>query len=191
MKWTTSITAPRTASTQPVTRLRVRGSARLAKTAETWAAARVTAAHTTRANRSMPPPMATWDSAPVRAVKVMMNTLVPTAVLSSYPSTEVNTSSIIMPPPAPMKPQMKPMTTPHTTDSAARIPRPPPGKRVWVAVTGKRMNRTPSSRVMHTEKPLMASLGIWKAAMLPTRVSRSTTASMRTPFFTSRFRCLA
>ena len=31
--------------------------------------------------------MAKWLTAPVRAVKVMMNTLVPTAVFSSYPST--------------------------------------------------------------------------------------------------------
>ena len=29
------------------------------------------------------PPMAKWETAPVRAVKVIMNTLVPTAVLSS------------------------------------------------------------------------------------------------------------
>ena len=29
------------------------------------------------------PPMVKWETAPVRAVKVIMNTLVPTAVLSS------------------------------------------------------------------------------------------------------------
>ena len=134
--------------------------------------------------------MATWDTAPVRAVKVMMNTLVPTAVLSSYPSTEVKTSSIIMPPPAPIKPQIKPMTMPHTTDSVTRMARPLLGKRLWVPVTGQMMNRRPSTRVMSTEKVLMVSLGIWKATRLPTRVRTSTTPSIREPFLISRFLCL-
>ena len=46
----------------------------------------------------------------------MMNTLVPTAVLSSYPSTLVKIRSIIIPPPAPINPQIKPITVPQTTD---------------------------------------------------------------------------
>ena len=33
----------------------------------------------------------------------------------------VRMSSIIMPPPAPIKPQIKPMSTPHTTDCTARF----------------------------------------------------------------------
>ena len=80
---TTTITAPRMVSTTPVTRLRALAEARLAKTAAILAPRSVTTTHTVRANTSSPPPMATWETAPVKAVKVMMNTLVPTAVLSS------------------------------------------------------------------------------------------------------------
>ena len=35
----------------------------------------------------IPPPIAKWETEPVRAVNVMMNTLVPTAVFNSYPRT--------------------------------------------------------------------------------------------------------
>ena len=52
----------------------------------------------------------------VRAVKVMINTLVPTAVFNSYPRTDVRIRSIIIPPPAPMNPQIKPIITPQITD---------------------------------------------------------------------------
>ena len=57
------------------------------------------------------PPIAKCDTAPVNAVNAIINTLVPTAVLSSYPSTEVRISNIIIPPPAPMKPHIKPINT--------------------------------------------------------------------------------
>ena len=69
-----------------------------------------------------------------------------------------------MPPPAPIKPQIKPTAAPQKTDSAARRPlllraRGPPA-----VMTGLRMNLRPSSRVINTEKPPMAVLGIREAA---------------------------
>ena len=60
--------------------------------------------------------MAKCEAAPVNAVNVIMNTLVPTAVLSSYPKTEVKIRSIIIPPPAPTKPHINPIKTPQITD---------------------------------------------------------------------------
>ena len=54
-----------------------------------------------------------------RQVKAIINTLVPTAVFSSYPSTLVRMRSIIIPPPAPMNPQIKPITAPHRRDSVS------------------------------------------------------------------------
>ena len=39
--------------------------------------------HSAQVSTSGIPPMAKWDTDPVRAVKAMMNTLVPTAVFSS------------------------------------------------------------------------------------------------------------
>lgn len=60
--------------------------------------------------------MEKWLTAPVKAVNVMMKTLVPTAVFSSKPRTAVRIRSIIMPPPAPTKPQMKPMAVPQPID---------------------------------------------------------------------------
>ena len=103
--------------------------------------------------------MAKWDTAPVSAVKVMMNTLVPTAVFSSYPSTEVRISSIIMPPPAPTKPQMKPTITPHTTDCTARFLALMLCMASLVVITGRRMNFTPSRKVITTEKLPMVAEG--------------------------------
>ena len=72
-----------------------------------------------------------------------MNTLVPTAVLSSYPSTLVRMSSIIMPPPAPIKPQMKPTSprTPRTGGSAFGAHR--THGFLLVAITGFTMNLMP------------------------------------------------
>ena len=58
-------------------------------------------------------------TAPVSAEKVIINTLVPTAVFSSYPSTMVKSISIIIPPPAPKKPQISPMMEPQTRLFAA------------------------------------------------------------------------
>ena len=67
----------------PVARLRVLASALLAKTAAMRAHSRVKTTQSTQTYQSGAPPMAKWLTAPVRAVKVMMNTLVPTAVFSS------------------------------------------------------------------------------------------------------------
>ena len=77
------MTAPRITRITPVARFRVLGWARLANTAAIRAHMRVKMTHSTHTRGSGMPPMAKWDTAPVRAVKVIMNTLVPTAVFSS------------------------------------------------------------------------------------------------------------
>ena len=76
-------TTPRMTRMIPVARLRVLASALLAKTAAMRAHSRVKTTQSTQTYQSGAPPMAKWLTAPVRAVKVMMNTLVPTAVFSS------------------------------------------------------------------------------------------------------------
>ena len=71
------------ASTIPVARFRVLGSALLANTAAMRAHSRVNTTHSAQTNQLGAPPIMKWETAPVRAVKVIMNTLVPTAVFSS------------------------------------------------------------------------------------------------------------
>ena len=107
------IATPSTTSTTPVARFKVAGLALLAKRAAMRAHNSVDPTQNTRHHRFGIPPMAKWLTAPVKAVKVIMNTLVPTAVFSSYPSTLVSSRSIIIPPPAPTKPQMKPTADPQ------------------------------------------------------------------------------
>ncbi len=117
----------------------------------------------------------------------MMNTLVPTAVFNSYPSTEVSMSSIIMPPPAPTNPQMNPISAPHARDCAARFLGSAPSMDSLVVMTGLTMNLTPRNRVMTVEKPPMAAEGTRLDTQLPTRVKHSTAPIITRPFFTSRF----
>ena len=62
------------------------------------------------------PPIAKCEIAPVKAVKVITKTLVPTAVLSSYPKILVKANSIIIPPPTPANPQVNPITQPKIID---------------------------------------------------------------------------
>ena len=95
---------PKTTRTIPVARLRVFGCALLAKTAAILAHKNVNATHRHKIRISGKPPIAKCEIAPVRAVNVIINTLVPTAVFSSYPITLVKMRSIIIPPPAPVTP---------------------------------------------------------------------------------------
>ena len=78
---------PRIARTIPVTRFRTFASALFANPADTCAPVNVAAIHRMSAGISGLPPIAICDTAPVNAVNVMMKTLVPTAVFSSYPRT--------------------------------------------------------------------------------------------------------
>ena len=78
-----STTNPRITRITPVARFSVLGVALLAKTAAILAQSRVKTTHRAKTVQSGAPPMVKWETAPVRAVKVMMNTLVPTAVFSS------------------------------------------------------------------------------------------------------------
>ena len=79
-----AITAmPSTTRITPVARFRVFGVALFASTAAVSAQIKVNITHKPHTSQSGVPPITKWDTAPVRAVKVMMNTLVPTAVFSS------------------------------------------------------------------------------------------------------------
>ena len=115
--------------------------------------------HSPQVSGSGVPPMAKWETAPVSAVKVMMKTLVPTAVFSSYPSTLVRISSIIMPPPAPTNPQINPIITPQTSDCTTRFFAETPCMVSLVVITGRRMNFTPSRKVINTANPPMVAAG--------------------------------
>ena len=92
-----------------------------------------------------------------------------------------------MPPPAPTKPQMKPMITPQTMDCTKRFRADTACMLSLVVITGFTMNLTPSSSVMNMEKLPMVLLGMRLATQLPTSVNASTLTIMVTPFFTSRF----
>ena len=96
-------------------------------------------------------------------------------------------SSIIMPPPAPMKPQIIPMTTPQTTDWRARFLAETPCMASLVVITGLTMNLMPSRNVINTEKLPMVVEGTRLATQLPTTVNSSTLAIMIRPFLISRF----
>lgn len=136
----------------PVTRLSVSGLALLAKIAAILAHINVKTIHNTNTGMSGMPPIAKWETAPVNAVKVIMKTLVPTAVFNSYPSTEVRMSNIIIPPPAPTKPQIKPISMPQARDWIARFFAGTSDIDSLVAMTGFRINFTPRKKVMMTEK---------------------------------------
>ena len=82
---------------------------------------------------------------------------------------------------------MRPISAPHSSDWAARL-----RGFAWfmlslVTITGFRINRTPSSRVMKVEKLPMAWLGIRLASQLPARVKQRTLAIITRPFLMSRF----
>ena len=66
-----------------MTRLSSLGVARLAKREASQAPNRADRAHITSAVQLISPSMVKWEMAPTRAKKVIMNTLVPTAVFSS------------------------------------------------------------------------------------------------------------
>ena len=74
---------PKTTRTIPVARLSVLGAALFAKTAAILAQMNVKTTHSASMSQSGEPPIEKWDKAPVKAVNVIINTLVPTAVFSS------------------------------------------------------------------------------------------------------------
>ena len=125
----------------------------LANLAAIRAQSRVLTTQQIRQNTSGIPPMAKWLAEPVNAVKAIIKTLVPTAVFSSYPSTEVRSSSIIMPPPAPINPQMNPTPAPQSRDCTNRFSALTAFIALLVVMTGRTMNLTPSRRVIKVEKP--------------------------------------
>ena len=64
-----------------------------------------------------------------------------------------------MPPPAPTKPQIRPMITPQTMDWTARFFAETPCMVSLVVMTGRTMNLMPSRKVMKTEKLPMVAEG--------------------------------
>lgn len=146
-----STTAPNMTRIIPVALFRVFGSALFANTAATLAQKRVNTIQEIQTNRSGLPPMAKWETAPVSAVKVMIKTLVPTAVFNSYPRTDVSIKSIIIPPPAPTNPQINPIRTPQRMDWIALFFAETSIMASFVVITGFTINFIPSNKVINTE----------------------------------------
>ena len=73
--------------------------------------------------------------------------------------TEVRISSIIMPPPAPTKPQIMPMNAPQIIDCTARFFLLTFCMASCVVITGRMMNLMPSSIVISTLKLPIVRLG--------------------------------
>lgn len=157
------------------------------KSAATRAKTRVNTTHSAMTVKFGISPKEKWETAPVRAVNVIIKTHVPTAVLSSYPSTEVRISSIIIPPPAPTNPHIKPTRLP-AGNRADNTPLFAHGLHLlFVVMTGFTINFMPSSSVMKTEKFPMVAEGTTLETKLPTTVKTSTAAIIIRPFFMSRF----
>lgn len=78
-----STTIPKITRMTPVTLFKVFGVALFANIAATLAQIKVKITHRIKTNQSGIPPIAKWETAPVSAVNVMINTLVPTAVFNS------------------------------------------------------------------------------------------------------------
>mgnify|MGYP005875577977 FL=1 len=146
------ITIPRTTRTIPVALFKVLGVALFANKAAILAQTRVKRIHKIHTVKLGNPPIIKCEIAPVRAVKVIIKTLVPTAVLSSYPMTVVKIRSIIMPPPAPTKPQIKPIQVPQIIDWIALFLEETLFIASFVVITGLTINLTPKIKVIKTEK---------------------------------------
>ena len=145
-------TIPKRTNIIPVARFRVFALALFAIFAAILAKISVKRIQSAKGSESGMPPIAKCEIEPVRAVKVMIKTLVPTAVFSSYPIMLVSKRSIIIPPPAPTKPQMKPTATPQTADLMIRALAEVAAISSFVVITGFTMNLIPRKSVIITEK---------------------------------------
>ena len=94
----------------------------------------------------------------------MINVLVPTAVFNSYPRMLVKIRSIIIPPPAPTNPQIKPITTPQKIDCMTLTQRAFSAFASFVVMTGLKMNLIPSTVVMSKENDPIVFCGIYVPA---------------------------
>ena len=103
----------------------------------------------------------------------------------------VSTISIIIPPPAPKKPQIKPMQQPPAAPLTICITRLLSCMVCLGFTDGSRRNFRPSTRVMNTEKPPNVPSGTKEDSQLPTRVMLSTPHIMTKPFFRSMAPLLA
>lgn len=92
-----------------------------------------------------------------------------------------------MPPPAPMKAQMKPITAPQTLELDEAFCGETAFVASFVVTTGWTMNFTPRSSVINTEKFPMAAEGTKLDTQLPTNVKPNTETIITTPLRMSRF----
>ena len=115
-KFTRKIAPPSMARTTPVARFKVMALALLANFAAIRAHKSVKPMQRIKGSNWGIPPIIKWLPAPVKAVNAIIKTLVPTAVFNSYPRILVSSKSIIIPPPAPINPHIKPTTVPQRTD---------------------------------------------------------------------------
>ena len=99
----------------------------------------------------------------------------------------VRSRSIIIPPPAPTKPQMSPTIVPQMIDWITRFFALTSAIFSFGVMTGLTMNLIPNSIVIITEKPPIVLLGTMLAAQLPTKVNANTVAIMTSPLRISRF----
>lgn len=83
----------------------------------------------------------------------MTNTLVPTAVFSSYPNSMVRTMSIIIPPPAPKKPQINPTNAPPAAPAHTFCILERRSMVFFGSKIGKNKNLIPRIQVIKMEKP--------------------------------------
>jgi len=113
---------------------------------------RVNIIHNPNIKKSGVPPTIKWEIAPVNAVNVIIKTLVPTAVFNSYPSTVVRIRNIIIPPPAPINPHIKPISIPHIIDCIILFFLDTACIDSFVVITGFTINLIPSKKVIKTEK---------------------------------------
>ena len=164
---------PSRVSTTPVTNPTVRLSTRLANRAEARDAAVDTAMHrssTGHRSSRMAGWIRMWLTEAMRAVKVMIKVLVPTAAFSSMPKKAVNTTSIIIPPPEPTNPVPKPMVRPKNREIAIPFPSSfDPLVLVCArSVLGFTRKRMPMQKVRIRVKPPSTTFPAFQAAKLPT-----------------------
>ena len=102
----------------------------------------------------------------MRAVKVMINVLVPTAGFNSMPRKTVKTTSIIIPPPVPTNPVPNPIVIPKNRETAIPFQSSfsPFETVLSLVVSGLTRKRMPMQKVRMRVKPPRTTFPARKAA---------------------------
>ena len=169
----------------PVILFSVIGDALLAIRAPILAKISVNNTHMINIQISGGPSIMKCDTAPVKAVNDIMNTLVPTAVFNSYPRIDVSIISIIIPPPAPTNPHINPIKHPKLKDSMALLLGDTLSMDSLVVKIGFIINFIPTASVTKTEKFPIVPFGTRLDTKLPTAVNNNTVDIIRSPFLIS------